>query len=255
MKGLSQQEQDSLFPKNTVLAGYVGSISHNTYRPSTDPNSIDDKDVMGVYIAPITEYFGMRKPERRQQEIVKRDEWDVVVYEIAKMFSLWAAGNPNVLSLLWLNPQFYVTKTEAGQRILDNRHLFISKQVYHSFNGYAYGQLKRMEHLAYEGYMGEKRKSLVEKYGFDTKNAAHCIRILRMGIEFLSEGELHVFREDAPQLVEIKNGAWSLGQVKSEAARLFGLTEQAYVNSKLPGKVDEEAVNNLLVSILRENFK
>jgi len=52
--------------------------------------------------------------------------------------------------------------------------------------------------------MGAKRKSLVEKFGYDTKNAAHLILLLRMGIEFLSVGVLHVKRHDAQELLEIK---------------------------------------------------
>lgn len=254
MKGLSEQEKNALFPPNTVLAGYVGSVAHGTYIPNSDPNSIDDKDVLGVYIAPITEYFGMRQPEHKQQIETKRDEWDVVIYEIVKMFSLWTKNNPNVMSLLWLDSQFYIIKSDIGQKIIEHRNLFVSKQAYHSFAGYAYGQFHRMEHGSYKGYMGERRKQLVNRFGFDCKNAAHLIRILRMAIEFLSEGELHVRREDASQLIEIKSGAWSLDKVKSEAEYLFKLAEQAYVNSKLPNKPDEDEINALLASILKDHF-
>ena len=49
--------------------------------------------------------------------------------------------------------------------------------------------------------MGEKRKAIVRKYQYDVKNAAHLIRLLRMGIEFLETGELRVFRAmDAEEL-------------------------------------------------------
>ena len=61
-----------------------------------------------------------------------------------------------------------------------------------------------MERNACKGYMGEKRKRLVEKFGYDTKNASHLIRLLRMGMEFLVDGELHVEREDAKELLRIK---------------------------------------------------
>jgi len=37
------------------------------------------------------------------------------------------------------------------------------------------------------GYLGDKRKQLVLKHGYDAKNAAHLIRLLRMGIEFLTK--------------------------------------------------------------------
>jgi hypothetical protein len=54
-----------------------------------------------------------------------------------------------------------------------------------------------------------------------------------MGIEFLTEGTLHVERADAPELLEKKRGAWPLEKVKEEAERLFVLAQEAYVRSKL----------------------
>lgn len=39
--------------------------------------------------------------------------------------------------------------------------------------------------------MGEKRKQLVAKHGYDTKNASHLIRLLRMGMEFLTVEEIN----------------------------------------------------------------
>lgn len=112
-----------------------------------------------------------------------------------------------------------------------------------------------MTHGAYEGYMGVRRKALVEQYGYDCKNAAHLIRLLRMAIEFLTEGELYVRRQDATQLIEIKSGEWTLDKVKEEADRLFKLAEEAYIRSPLPNTPDMEKVNDLLTDILLENFK
>ena len=128
----------------------------------------------------------------------------------------------------------------------------MSKLAYQSFTGYAYAQLKRMEHLATQGYMGEKRKQLVEKYGYDCKNAAHCIRLLKMGMEFLTTGELNVFRDDAPYLLEIKRGKWTLDQVKKEAKRLFNLADEAYIRSKLPNKPDVPAIEKIVMDIILE---
>lgn len=251
LKGLSWEESMKLFPHFPILVGYRGSIAHGMYVPNTDPNSIDDKDVMGVTIGPDESYFGLGKFEHKE---TFEGEWDVVVYEVRKFVRLLAKANPNVLSLLWLRENYYIYRHALGQEIIDNRELFVSKAIYHSFTGYAYGQLKKMENLAYEGYMGEKRKRLVEKFGYDTKNAAHCIRLLRMGTEFLIEGALHVFREDAQQLLQIKHGEWSIERVKREAERLFARADDAYARSKLPSEVDKGAVNDLLMRITKVYF-
>lgn len=237
-----------------IIVGYTGSISHGTHVPSNDPNSIDDKDVMAVVIPTLEHYFALEQWGSRGTKILKRDEWDCVGYELRKMVSLLAKGNPNVLCMLWLDDTDYIHRSLEGEWLISQRGLFATRQVYHSFIGYAHGQAHRMTHMAFEGYMGEKRKALVGKYGYDTKNASHLIRLLRMGIEFLTEGCLYVKRKDATQLLEIKQGEWPLEQVQKEADRLFALAEEAYIRSPLPAHPDYEKINHLLLTILWEHF-
>src|ERR1700759_2667177 len=98
--------------------------------------------------------------------------------------------------------------------------------------------------------MGGKRKALVMKVGYDSKNAAHLIRLLRMGVEFLVEGDLHVERADAENLLSIKRGEWPIEKVKEEAERLFKLAEEAYVRSSLPPKPDEKRAERLCLEII-----
>lgn len=251
LKHTTQEEMSQLFPHTSILVGYRGSIAHNMYVPNTEATSIDDKDIMGVSIAPQEVYYGLERFDGKEQQL---REWDVVIYEVRKFVSLCAKANPNVLSLLWLQSHHYLSRTPIGDQLIWQRRLFMTKQLYQSFTGYAYGQLKKMTHLAFQGYMGEKRKKLVEQFGYDCKNAAHLIRLLRMGIEALVSGELHVFREDAPQLLEIKRGLWTLEQVQEEAKHLFRRAETAYDRCTLPTQTDRQAVNKLLMDILQEHF-
>lgn len=178
LPGLNEKEVADLIPEKTVLLGYVGSIAHGTHIPNDDPDSIDDRDVMGVCIAPDACYFGLQNFEQRQRQY---KEWDVVVYEIKKYFRFLLKQNPNVISLLWLTDNHYLHIGPVGKTLLENRNIFSSKQAYHSFVGYAHAQLHRMEHWKFEGYMGQKRKQIVERFGYDAKNAGHLIRLLRMG--------------------------------------------------------------------------
>jgi len=236
----------------SILLGYRGSISHGMYEPNKLPTSTDDKDVIGICIPPMDYYYGLRQFGSRGTKEIKAGEWDIVLFEFVKAIRLLEKGNPNILSILWLDKNHYLKITKTGQVLLDNRQLFIGKHVYHSFVGYAHGQLHRMTHSACEGYMGAKRKALVDKFGYDCKNAAHLIRILRMGIEFLGDGELRVMRGDAQQLLEIKRGEWSIEQVKTEADRLFIVAEQAYSMSKLPDKPDHEKINKLCIRLAND---
>lgn len=256
MKNLNENMKRKLFPENLILCGYRGSYAQNTYIPNSNPNSIDDIDLMGVYLAPAEYYIGLGKGKVYKKSFERFiNEWDAVSYEIRKFVNLLLNSNPNVLSLLWIKDEHYIVKTEAGQALVDLKHSFASKKAYDSFTGYAYSQLKKMTAGKCEGYMGEKRRLLVEKYGYDTKNASHLIRLLTMGIEFLETGRLNIFRtHDVEKLKDIKTGKWSIEEVKKEAELLFEHAKDAKEESILPNKPNyakvEETLKNILFSYL-----
>lgn len=265
MKGLPNASGSLYMPKAllfkypeiiewSILTVYRGSIAHGLYLPNRTSDSIDDKDIMSIAIPPIDYYFGLEEFGSRGTKEIKEGIWDIVVYEFKKAIRLLIQGNPNSLSIFWMDEDCYLKVSAEGRQLLHCRELFVGKHVYHSFVGYARGQLHRMTHLAFEGYMGRKRKLLVDKFGYDVKNACHLIRLLRMAIEFLKEGSLYVKRPDREELLSIKKGHWSLEQVKKEAGRLFKLAEGAFLKSKLPESLNYDKINKLCISILAKHF-
>jgi predicted nucleotidyltransferase len=141
---------DSGLTKHCILLGYRGSVAHGMKIENTDPNCIDDVDFLSVAVLPEDYYLGLKTYGSDGTKEIKRDEYDIVIYEIKKMIRLLSQGNPNVLSMLWLKPNFYVKLTNAGELLITNRDLFVGKHVYNSFAGYANGQLKRMTHYSYD---------------------------------------------------------------------------------------------------------
>ena len=239
-----------------VLTAYRGSIAHGMFVPNSDPDSIDDKDIMCVCIPPLEYYFGLKTYGSRGTKENKFNEWDCVTYEFKKFISLLIKSNPNVLGMLWLEEKHYIYRAPIIKELIERRDLFVSKQAYYSFAGYAKGQMHRMTHGACLGYMGAKRKALVKQHGYDTKNAGHLIRLLRMAIEFLNDGKLYVERKhDATELLEIKKGKWSLEKVQKEADRLFDLADKAYMHSALPLDVDKKFIGEFCTSLLEGYFQ
>lgn len=232
--------------ERSILLGHMGSHSHGTYIPNKD-GGIDDIDVMGIIVPPKDYYLGIKKFEQVNQFV---EEYDLILYNIQKYFSLLLKNNPNVIGLLWLEPNLYIKNTELGKNLIKNRDIFSSKLAYKSFSGYAYSQLRKMETNACKGYMGDKRRKLVEKFGYDCKNAAHLIRLLRMGMEFLTTGEMNVMRHDSGQLIDIKQGLYTLDQIKVLAEDLFKKTEEAFMRSTLPNRPDYEKANKLLIETI-----
>lgn len=234
---------------NIGISTYRGSLAHGTAG-----DILDDVDVGGVFIAPIENYIGLTSIEHIDRVCVA-DKYDFCLYEVRKFFRLLLKSNPNVLSWLWMSENMYLDMTPWGRYIIEHRDIFMSKAMYKSYGGYAFGQLKRMTHpCTDQAFQGKKRRERFEKFGYDCKNAAHLIRLLRMGIEALTTGEIQVARHDAIELKEIKCGNWSLEKVGEEAERLQKLLDESFVRSNLKARPDFKKAEEILVEILREHL-
>ena len=238
---------------NTILSGFRGSISHNTYKPTSTDN-IDDIDLISVYIAPIDYYIGLNQDPlyKRGKQIIK-NEFDSVDYELRHFTKLCLRFNPNIIPLLWLNESHYLNKELPGRILIENRDCFSSKHAYKAFTGYANDQLAKIHKSEFKGYMGIKRKALVEKFGYDCKNAGHVVRLFKMGIEFLETGKLNVYRDkDKEVLLDIKEGKWTLDQVKDYAEGLYEDAKIALKNSDLPEEPDSATINEVFMEIISD---
>lgn len=241
-----------------ILKGYRGSIAHGTFEEEV---TLDDKDVMGVFVPREDVVFGIRNMEtidRMWDEKLSQKRtiiWDYVYYSLPKYLRLILKQNPNVIMLMWLSEKHYIKRTKWGNLLIENRDKLLSKRCYQSFSGYAHGQLHRMTHHGPTGRMGAKRKRLVEKFGYDVKNASHLIRLLKMGMETLLTGTMVVERPDNNMLLDIKRGEWKLERVIKYADSLFERMDEALIKSPLQNKVNENFVNSLCEKITRDFYK
>jgi uncharacterized protein len=138
---LTDDQRKALLPEGLIFLGYRGSIAHDMYVPKNDPNSIDDRDLMGIFVAPVEHYLGFGRADIKEAFI---GEWDVVSYEVRKFIGLLLKCNPNVLSLLWLPDKHILFEHPLGRLLRARKQLFVSKVAYHSFTGYAYSQFQRI---------------------------------------------------------------------------------------------------------------
>lgn len=119
---------------NLIIAGYGGSYAYGTNSDSSDI------DIRGIYVNPIDELLGITPDSEQKIDT----QTDTVIYSFHKMIKLLADCNPNTIELLGLRPQDYLYLTEAGQLLLDNRQLFLSKKAIRTFGNYAASQLNRL---------------------------------------------------------------------------------------------------------------
>jgi hypothetical protein len=110
--------------------------------------------------------------------------------------------------------------------------------------------------VKYKSYMAwkENRKNTVrnlieEKFGYDTKNAMHLVRLMRTGYECVSEGVYIVKRPDAKELLNIREGAWPYDKLKDYAIEMDEKIKNAMKTSPLADEVNIEKVQKLIIDI------
>lgn len=119
---------------NIVLLGMGGSIAYGTNTPNSDI------DIRGIAVNSSNEIL-LGKDFEQVVDVVT----DTTIYSFTKMIQLLSNANPNTIEILGLKPEHYLKVTEIGQKLLDNREIFLSKEVVNSFGGYAHSQLRRLD--------------------------------------------------------------------------------------------------------------
>ena len=253
MQTFSLNGTEITFPHQPVLVCYRGSQAHGTYIPPEDPDSVDDIDLFAVCVPPMNYFLGLKQWAGKDFWV---NEYDIVAYNLDKFIRLLLKGNPNVHQALWVKPEHILYCTEIGEELIAHRDRFIGKvPLFNALTGYAQGQFKRMtQSNPYQGYMGEKRRHLVNQFGYDPKNASHLIRLQQMCLDFLLTGEFRVWREDAADLIDIKRGKWSLDAVKEYSQRLHEACQTDFQTCMLPDYADTEWADLFLIRLLRNVY-
>lgn len=126
-------------PQERILfLAYRGSIAREMSTPESD------LDFIGAYIGTLNHYFGNDKVDNYNSNVNKID---YVIYELRKYVNLLAAANPNLLETLWTGDRHFIHKVEIFDILQNHRHLFATKQIYHTFSNYARQQMHRMESM------------------------------------------------------------------------------------------------------------
>ncbi len=118
----------------------------------------------------------------------------------------------------------------------------------------SYGAALRnwQQYRAWKRNRNPARAALEAQFGYDTKHAQHLVRLLRMGLEILRSGTVHVHRHDREELLAIRAGSWSYDALLAHAEALQAEVPAAVASSPLPESPDVEALDRLCVQIVEE---
>lgn len=84
---------------------------------------------------------------------------------------------------------------------------------------------------------------------YDSKNMAHCHRLLDMCIELFKDKKINVRRENREQLLEIRAGKYPYEQLLEDANSKIATINELVITSDLPESVDHNWCVELIVSI------
>lgn len=247
--GLLNLNDNDFIVDNCIMVALTGSIA---YGASTDNSDID---IFGITI-PSEKFvrpskFGelegfsvgriQRWDEYQQHHIAYGEsQYDLKIYSIVKFFQLAMNGNPNVIDMLFCPANCVLHIDTLMQRILMQKEIFLSKQCYDRFRGFAYNHLKSMSHI-------KEGREYCQKYGFDTKDFSHVVRQLLGIIEILETGN-YTLNKHAEEIIAIRNGKYSYAEAVEYGNHLLNLAEIAEEKSLLREKPDYDAIKKLLVN-------
>lgn len=151
-----------------------------------------------------------------------------------------------------------VNENSGGSKIDPHFQYSSAKIQYFRKDEYESSKTKHKQYLDWKKNRNPDRAKLEEKYNYDCKHATHLIRLLKMGLEILEEGIIHVDRKifgDAQLFIDIRQGKFSYEDIIKMAEDLEVKIEYAYEKSKLRYTPDINGVNNLLVEIYEEYYR
>jgi uncharacterized protein len=156
-----------------ILLTKVGSHSYGINTTNSD------LDYKGIFIAPQEYYWGLKVIEQKDRGWEQDSERfpslngvkDLVFYELRKYLKLAQDANPNILELLFESLEFYeYIHPTVGQKLIDNRELFLSKKIKYSYSGYAYAQIRKIKSHRKWLLNPPIKKPSAEDYGLTDKS-------------------------------------------------------------------------------------
>jgi predicted nucleotidyltransferase len=245
---LSQVERSGFEPVSSLVHLFVGgSELHGAKVGATD-----DLDIYGVFIAQPSDVLGLNptthfvwstaSDDRRNGP----DDVDLTLYSFKKWAGMAARGNATALHFLFAETT--AASSPIWAKVQDQKDIFLSKKSASQFLGFAENQLKRITGEKGKGSKGS-RPEYECAYGYDTKAAMHCLRLLYECSELMTEGKITLPRPEKGLLIEVRSGSWTLDRFLQEADSLRAATEAAAASSNLPDCVDAGAISSLVARV------
>ncbi|MED1125159.1 DNA polymerase beta superfamily protein [Bacillus atrophaeus] len=236
--------------ERTIILSPTGSYAYGTNTETSD------RDYKGVCIPPVEYYLGLESFNEYNTSGGKnfkntKDDVDINIIHINKFVKDAMSGVPDNIEILFVRPEDYLKVTSLGQKLIDNRHLFLSKLIQKRFGGYAYSQIQKLKTKASNG---TGRQYLISTYGYDTKFFMHSVRLLTSAIEILETGDYSTYRGNREMLLNCRNGRYTFTEAMEMIEEYDNQLKVAVEKSHLPKTPDYNKINQMLMEINRSGL-
>ena len=209
-----------------------------------------DVDTRGFALPPAEYLLG-----RKHWEQYESKEPDTVIWSFQKFFNLLERFSPNTVEIIFAPKKHIIEITPIGERIIDNKHLFVSKRLIKPIQGFAFSEWKKAIIYDETRKLGKQRIDHTNKYGYSVKNAYHAIRLLGECIELMETGNLTFPRPDADFLRKVRHGEVPIEVVEAKYNELDAKVLSTYGGSNLPDDVNKDSLDNLYYGIIEDKLK
>jgi uncharacterized protein len=128
---------DKNLGSNIIILALGGSHAYGMDKETSD------LDVRGIALNPKEDILLGKDFE----QVVNVDT-DTTIYSCNKMLQLLSSSNPNTIEILGCKPEHYLHLSDIGEKLLENKKMFLSKVCIHTFAGYAGAQMRRLQNKA-----------------------------------------------------------------------------------------------------------
>lgn len=219
-----------------------------------------DVDIRGVALNSKSDLIGMGTFEHYVDNAT-----DTTIFSSDKAIHLLCSGNPNMLEQLGNSDELVIQYHPATQLLLDNKKLFLSKQVIYSFGGFADKLFK--EATKYGEFYNQMQKfsgtcDLSNVKRKMNKSIMNMIRLYLMLFDILEKGQIITNRAaDHELLMKARSGGFQAenGYVSHELKNLQKEYEKHLQydkeNTTLPERVNMKQIEELVIAINEQALK
>ena len=186
---------------------------------------------------------------------IKGTGYEMSVHDLRRLPDLLWKSNPSFLEIIFA-PERYMHPC-MEDLLYGNRERIAGMNIPYLYNSTTGMFRDKMKHLE-KGTVSTQH--LVEKHGYDTKQAMHAHRMLCLLRWFIDEGCFEkALRYDDTEtgktrrkfFLDIKNGKYGLSEMRGKLERLLADTEERYRDRCLGADADKE-MNERVRAVIKE---